>query len=652
MRYKCLYLLLLLLLLTAVQSLGQEKVASPPPPAEQFGLDHLAEYLGLKPDDIGFRPDYTEPDSFRLKIIADLMQRPLGMIDYAAGLKNAYVVGQPEILSGILFQDLAGQYQSRRSRPYKPDIAEIQRAYNLYYTDVSFNQLLTKAATYLDIVFPKSTEKSLALLNSEQREFLKNEFKELVVMSEEEEFLSVEAIDSLEKVEEGYCERFVHFGTKIEKDPIVAAGIDCLRQLMVEINNLGQRLQSGEVSAERIIEGIGFLPDKANLESYLGKQSGWKIGGPGNDYYHGDYRFILDFGGDDVYDLSYDPDKPHGVIIIDLSGNDCYRAKTDFALGSGCFSAGLLLDFGGDDRYDAKSFGLGSGYFGFGLLYDASGDDRYDGDTHVQGAGTFGIGLLVDEGGRDIYNGAVYCQGFGFVEGVGFIYDADGSDSYYAGGKYKDILRYEDHYLSLSQGFGYGLRPWMSGGIGAIIDLQGNDSYYSDIFGQGASYWWSLGIIYDSSGNDNYQSFQYAQGSATHMTLGVLIDDYGSDVYFGKGLMHGCGHDYSCGILLDRHGNDTYTAYDLSQGAGSANGAGVLIDNEGDDRYFIKNPNNSQGYGNPRRDFGSIGLFIDLGGSDQYSGNGRDNFYWRTNSKWGGGMDIELNPSDSTEEMQ
>jgi len=621
-------------------------------PPEQFGLEHLTEYLGLKPDDISFRSDYTEPDSFRLKVVAKLMQKPLGMIDYAAGLKNAHVVAQPEIIAGILFQDLAVDGQSRRSRPYQPDIAEIQRAYNLYYTDVAFNQLLTKVAMYLDVVFPKSSEKSLALLSAEQRRFLKDEFKELIVISEEEEFLSVEAIDSLEKVEEGYSEQFVEFGAKIDKDPIVAAGIDCLRQLMLEVNNLRQSLKAGEVSAKKIVEGTGYLPDNADLESYLGKQSGWKISGPGNDYYSGDYRFIFDFGGDDVYDLSYDPDKPHGVIIIDLGGDDRYRAKTDFALGSGCFSVGLLVDLEGDDRYDAESFGLGSGYFGFGLLYDASGDDRYDGDTHVQGAGTFGIGLLIDEAGRDIYNGAVYCQGFGFVEGIGLIYDTDGSDSYYAGGKYKDILRYEDHYLSLSQGFGYGVRPWMSGGIGAIIDLKGNDSYYSDIFGQGASYWWSLGIIYDSSGNDNYQSFQYAQGSATHMALGILIDDYGSDVYFGKGLMHGCGHDYSCAVLLDRHGDDTYTAYDLSQGAGSANGVGALIDNEGGDRYFIKNPKNSQGYGNPRRDFGSIGLLIDLGGADQYSGNGRDNFYWRTASKWGGGMDIELIPHDSSEEKQ
>ncbi len=650
MKHQCFFILLLLLPLTPVASLSQEKAAMLPP--EQFGLNHLTEYLGLKPDDISFRSDYTEPDSFRLKIVADLMQKPLGMIDYATGLKDAHVVGQPEIIAGILFQDLIGENQTKRSRPYQPSISEIQRTYNLYYTDVSFNQLLTKAATYLGIIFPKSSENSVAFLSSEQRDFLKNEFKELIVMSEEEEFLSVEAIDSLDKIEEGYCEQFVQFGMKIYKDPIAAAGIDCLRQLMPEINNLRQLLQSGQISAEKIIKGTGFLPKNADVESYLGKQSGWKIGGSGNDYYTGDYKFIFDFGGDDVYDLSYDPDKPHGVIIIDLGGNDRYRAKTDYTLGSGCFSVGLLLDFAGDDRYDAKSFGLGSGYFGFGLLYDAEGNDRFDGDTHVQGSGTFGIGLLIDEGGRDIYNGAVYCQGFGFVEGIGLIYDADGSDSYYAGGKYKDILRYEDHYLSLSQGFGYGLRPWMSGGIGAIVDLKGNDSYYSDIFGQGASYWWSLGIIYDSAGNDNYQSFQYAQGAATHMTLAILIDDFGSDVYFGKGLMQGCGHDYSCAVLLDRHGNDTYTAYDLSQGAGSANGAGVLIDNEGNDRYFIKNPKNSQGYGNPRRDFGSIGLFIDLGDADQYVGNGHDNFYWRTDSKWGGGMDIELTPADSLEEQQ
>ncbi|NOY88580.1 MAG: hypothetical protein GXO93_04200 [FCB group bacterium] len=619
---------------------------------EKTGLKLLTEYLNLKTSDIGFRSDYTEPDSFRLQIVSSLMKQPLGMIDYIENLKNSHINGQPEILSSYLFKDLAQENQTVRGKAYQADISEIKRTYNLYYTNRAFNQLLTKAALYLDVIIPKSKEKALAFLTAQQRRFLLNEFKELVVLRKEDEDLSVTAIDSLEKVEDSYCDSFVTFGYKIDKDPLLDAGVKCLRDLLLEINNIRELLKSKSISAKKIIEGTGYLPSNTDLESYLGMQSGWKIGGTGNDYYHGDYKFIFDFGGDDVYDLSYDPQNPHGVIIIDLGGNDTYRSQSDFTLGSGCLSVGLLLDFGGNDRYDAHSFSLGSGYFGMGVLYDASGDDIYNGDTHVEGAGTFGFGLLIDEGGRDIYNGAVYAQGFGFVEGMGMIYDVKGSDSYYAGGKYKDILRYEDHYLSLSQGFGYGLRPWMSGGIGAIIDLNGNDNYYSDIFGQGASYWWSLGAIYDSSGNDNYQCFQYGQGAATHMTLGILLDDYGNDVYFGKGLMQGCGHDYSCGIMLDRHGNDTYTAYDLSQGAGSADGVGLLIDNEGDDRYFAKNFKNTQGYGNPRRDFGSIGLFLDLGGKDQYLGNGENNYFWRTNSKWGGGMDIELNSLDSLKDKK
>ncbi|HDL01586.1 MAG TPA: hypothetical protein ENH23_05070 [candidate division Zixibacteria bacterium] len=616
---------------------------------EQFGLNHLTEYLSLKPSDISFRADYTEPDSFRLQIVTDLMQQPLGMINYIENLKNSFVKKQPGLVASYLFQDLKKENQTNREKAYFADISEIQKNYNLYYTDMTLNQLLTRAAVYLDVVFPRSIDKSLAFLTKDEKKFLTHQFKELLVQRVEDEFLSVEAMDSLDKVEEAYIEQFIKFASKIDKDPIIDAGISSVKELMLEINNLRQLLKSKTVSSSKILSDAIYLPDNADLNAYLGRQSGWKIGGTGNDYYSGDYKFILDFGGDDVYDLSYDPDNPHGVIIIDLSGNDTYRSQTDFTLGSGCLSVGLLFDFDGNDRYDAKSFSIGSGFFGMGMLYDVSGDDRYDGDTHVQGAGSFGLGLLIDESGRDIYNAALYSQGFGFIEGLGAIFELNGADSYYAGGKYKDILRYDDHYLSLSQGFGYGLRPYASGGIGAIVDIEGNDTYYSDIFAQAASYWWSLVVIYDSTGNDNYNCFQYGQGCGTHMTLGGLIDEYGNDVYFGKGLMQGVGHDYSFGLILDRHGNDTYTATDLSQGAGSANGAGVLIDNEGDDRYFIKNKKNTQGYGNPRRDFGSIGLFIDLSGKDQYFGNGQDNFYWKTNSKWGGGMDIETIIKDSSE---
>ncbi len=644
------YVLLIWLVVSTTVSADQSQLRSASiieRTPEQFGLEHLMETLNLKPSDIGYRTDYTEPDSFRLQLISDLMTTPLGMIDYASQLRQSVVRGQPEVMSAYLFKDLAGAGKSKRGKAYSPNEQELTRPVNLFYSDPILNRLLSRVSLYLDIIIPKSTELAFADISTSQRQFLTTKFVHLLELRVEDEFLTPNQLDSVEKLDEEYAETFAEFGYRINSDPIVDAGLDCLKKLMLDVNALRSQIDSRQVSAKHLVNNTVTLPPGVDRSSYLGVQNGWAVGGPGNDYYRGDYWFILDLGGDDHYDLTYDSHNPHPVIIIDLSGNDLYQTKTDFAIASGCMTVSMLLDFEGDDSYRGQRFSLGSGYFGFGLLYDKSGNDHYDGDTHVQGAGTYGLGLLIDESGRDIYNAAAYAQGFGYVRGFGMIIEGDGADSYYAGGKYKDFLRYDQHYLSMSQGFGFGSRPILSGGIGIILDRKGNDNYYSDIFAQGASYWWSLGMIYDSDGNDNYQSFQYAQGAATHMTLGALIDDFGDDVYTGKGLMQGVGHDYSCGLILDRHGNDLYTAYDLSQGAGSANGAGLLIDNEGDDRYYVKIKKNTHGYGNPRRDFGSIGLFIDLGGFDQYTGFGQNNYYWQTDSKWGGGMDIERMDPDS-----
>lgn len=286
--------MILSVIICPVLVLAEESLQQSP---EMFGIEHLMEYLSLKPDDVSFRSDYTDPDSFRLEVIADLMQKPLGMIDYAASLKNAYVTGQPEIMAGILFSDLKVAGQESRGRPYQLQGTELVRQYNLYYENLALNQLLTKAATYLDVIIPKSTELSLAALTETQRRFLLNEFKEMVVIHPEEEYLSPQEIDSVEKVEEGYADLFVEFGYRIDKDPIVAAGIDCLRELLVEIRALQRLLGSGGVTAGEIMGGTGYLPPGTDRQTYLGLQSGWKIGGDGNDYYSGDYRFILDLGG-------------------------------------------------------------------------------------------------------------------------------------------------------------------------------------------------------------------------------------------------------------------------------------------------------------------------------------------------------------------
>jgi len=360
---------------------------------------------------------------------------------------------------------------------------------------------------------------------------------------------------------------------------------------------------------------------------YYGYENGVRIaiGGPGKNIYTGMFDVIIDVGGDDVYDIenennSLDKRNKNGFsCIIDLSGNDRYAAKSNFSLAGGLFSSSFIYDKEGDDVYEGKTGCLGAAIGGLGMIYDERGNDTYRAETFSIGAGCFGLGLLMDNEGNDFYIANSYAEGFGFTKGVGCIIDNKGNDDYLIDSRSLDIGRYNDHYISMCQGYGLGLRPYYAGGIGLIIEGEGNDIYHTDIFGQGGAYWYSLGAIVDKSGHDKYDSYQYAQGAGIHLAVGLLKDYDGWDFYTSDGVSQGCGHDFGFGMLWDVKGNDNYSAYSLSQGAGNANGIGMLFDESGVDGYLVKDFNNTRGYGNPRREFGSIGVFIDGSGDDAYA---------------------------------
>jgi hypothetical protein len=364
------------------------------------------------------------------------------------------------------------------------------------------------------------------------------------------------------------------------------------------------------------------------------------IGGPGKNIYNGRFDFIIDLGGDDVYNINNEnpifSENGQGSFscIIDLSGNDYYTTKSNFSLGGALFSSSFIFDKEGDDIYNCKSVGLGAAIGGIGMIYDESGNDTYHGLSFTIGAGCFGVGLVVDRKGNDTYIANSYSEGFGMTEGVGAIIDNTGNDSYLVDARSLDIGRYNDHYVSMCQGYGLGMRPFYAGGIGLIIEGEGNDIYNCDIFGQGGAYWYSLGAIVDKSGHDKYNGYQYAQGAGIHLAVGLLKDYDGWDFYQSDGVSQGCGHDFGFGLLYDVKGNDNYSAYSLSQGAGSADGIGMLIDESGLDGYLTKDPYNTRGYGNPRREYGSIGVFLDMSGNDYYSTAGPDSTISNT-STWG-----------------
>jgi len=351
------------------------------------------------------------------------------------------------------------------------------------------------------------------------------------------------------------------------------------------------------------------------------------IGGSGDDIYEGTYFLIVDVGGNDVYRGS-DSGKTAALrtyvrCVVDLAGNDTYLGG-DFTLGSGVAGVGIIIDSDGNDLYKGGDFAIASGLFGVGVVHDVNGDDTYTSGSNGQAAGIFGLGLLIDDAGHDTYRAHAQAQGFGATRGAGVLIDKSGNDQYLAASPYVDVLRYESHQTTFTQGAALGYRPLASGGIGLLIDHAGNDQYVCDIYGQGTGYWFGLGGVVDASGDDRYQAYQYAQGAGVHFASGILRDMRGDDVYVSHGVSQGCGHDVAFGMLLDDAGNDNYVVESLSLGGGNANAVSVVLDERGNDSYSATNTANTLGFSDFRRSYGMIGLFIDGDGTDVYGSTVRN----------------------------
>jgi len=605
-------------------------------------IDEALEALAMTRADCRFRTDYADrPDSFRLSIVDSLLLSPLDTEPYVRELARAVRVS-PTLADLVACAarelDLTEGGAQRVPDESGAALAVPRSQEPRQAVDAILAVLLPaveSAKDRLGAAFaPLSDDDMSFLVENAPELLLEDEFDpDRPIDEREAEAAEDEALgDSLLQIA-----GFVDYSAVADAGRAIAAAADALASLALALAD------SAEAGSETAFPGPP--PDdprvSGDVRAIAETPHGTLIvGGPGSTVYSERVAFVIDLGGDDLYRAPVGAARPGGVsIAIDAGGDDTYIAG-DHSFGAGFAGVGVLVDLAGDDLYRAGSFALGSGLFGVGLLSDVEGKDVLAGDTCVEGAGSFGIGILSDGGGNDIFEGALFCQGFGFVRGFGLLADAGGNDVYFAGGKYTDEIRYFDHFLSLSQGFGYGWRPDASGGIGMLVDDGGNDVYVSDIFGQGSSYWFAVGGLVDRSGNDEYVSYQYAQGAATHITAAALVDLEGDDNYVSKGVSQGCGHDLAVGILHDLAGDDGYTCHDLSQAAGNANGIGVLLDGGGDDSYSVRNPDNTHGYGNLRRDYGSIAVFIDAGGSDTYAGRGADGTWW-TSGTHGIGVDAE-----------
>lgn len=346
---------------------------------------------------------------------------------------------------------------------------------------------------------------------------------------------------------------------------------------------------------------------------------------------------VIDAGGDDTYRY---PDEateanPSIQVIVDLAGNDKYLGG-DSAIAAGPAGAllgvSLLVDHAGNDRYEGKSRSCGAGMMGVGLLVDRAGADTYTGTKWSVGAAFYGVGAVIDLGsGNDVYTTHHFSQAIGGPRGFGLILDQNGRDLYRNNGPIESVYGTDAVYSGISQGVGFGVRGYDTGGIGVLCDLGGADRYEAGEFSQGGAYYWGLGILYDKAGRDLYYGNRYTQGFAAHQALGILADDAGDDTYWGMTAATQSGSwDICATLLIDRAGNDTYQADGLAQGGASMQAIAWLIDLEGTDRYNAPNGATHGQSGGNSYHYDATGCFswsllLDAGGTEDFYSTGRPN---------------------------
>ncbi|MBN1944744.1 MAG: hypothetical protein JW797_03665 [Bradymonadales bacterium] len=372
---------------------------------------------------------------------------------------------------------------------------------------------------------------------------------------------------------------------------------------------------------------------------------------------------LLDLAGDDLYGYPPAPDDPHaGSLYPDDGAGRAQPPDPPISLstvgrqGSGRGGIGFLFDLGlGSDRYESLRMSQGFGLLGVGALVDDgctpagedSCQDSFRSEALSQGAGLFGIGVVLLGPTDSLVEGYSLVQGVGGPFGMGLLIDEGGDESYIAWPGDPDHLLYPPDELSslgnhsAAQGAGIGVPSQdpaaggnLSGGMGWLIDRAGEDSYVAGVMAQGAGYWHGLGVLIDQEGGDDYQGLGYLQGFGHHFGMGLLVDQGGDDSYgftgtAGRNLL-GSGEDFGVGMVIEESGADRYHAGSRSLGFGFFNGTGLFFENDGNDGYTLTSADTlgkatlsilgSEPDDNPRREAKTIGLFIEAGGTDTYSG--------------------------------
>lgn len=572
-------------------------------------------------EDLNFLKDWSPHTRYKIPLVVNSINNPLDLSEFAADLKK--MILQKEMNTIII--ELSNEvFFSENKKKY---FSEYDSKYGLKFENFYFSQVVSNSDIfdYIELVYDSSYLYHVLAFEELDAE----DKKKLTYLSysiwqprtEKDRYLDFLESKDIPDYSHLALEDYEQIINRIDwfnfiKSVIVFnKGVETLR------NNVGRH-------------------DFSNTKPII-KNTKWGnfcIGSIYDDTYLEDFSFILEPAGNDRYefDLNTDFDNPF-YLVLDLQGNDVWENRSIGGLANVLGGIGWLIHYEGDDVFKGGDHSFAS-FFGFQFFHNKAGNNFYQAGNYSLSAATFGFSLMFNNEGNNIYYSHSNGQGFGGTMGLGILADFSGHDLYYTGGEYfHDPLRPND-FRTLSQGFGFGIRPDWGGGIGVLFDGGGNDSYQGGVYAQGAAYWYALGILIDLGGNDFFNAVQYAQGSGIHLAGGLLYNKAGNDKYFSRyGPGQGAGHDYAVGIFIDGSGDDFYSI-DGGNGLGLTNSVGIFIDREGNDRYERSSTNN-YGSANLARQSGGIGIFMDLDGDDVYPDSLFSNNSFWTQGFYGFGID-------------
>lgn len=185
------------------------------------------------------------------------------------------------------------------------------------------------------------------------------------------------------------------------------------------------------------------------------------------------------------------------ALAIDVGGNDRYGVrKTPQFQDASCQTSTPII---------RRIVMQGAGSGGLGMLVDVSGNDVYDAKTLSQGHGHIsGVGVLVDMAGDDSYTAIRSSQGSGVLGGSGVFADLGGRDTHTFAAPAGGIFNVDSGQCDATARLGLGAAAVAA--TGYFYEHEGDDSYKISPIGLGEANL-GHGVFVDRAGTDNYNGY-------------------------------------------------------------------------------------------------------------------------------------------------